>query len=112
MVIILVFSEFLNRKAEEIVEKDNESVSEPESPVPGLPPRLHGKGVSWKRIRNHRRHTRLVSFESRARAMTDPLETSSFDGKKRFLSMPFFPENQEVQNGEDFLAFQRSQTSN
>ena len=75
MVIILVFSEFLNRKAEEIVEKDNESVSEPESPVPGLPPRLHGKGVSWKRIRNHRRHnrrhTRLVSFESRTRAMTD-----------------------------------------
>lgn len=37
-------SEFLNRKAEEIVEKENESVSEPESPVPGLPPRLHGKG--------------------------------------------------------------------
>ncbi|XP_074607779.1 arf-GAP with SH3 domain, ANK repeat and PH domain-containing protein 2-like isoform X2 [Acropora palmata] len=37
-------SEFLNRKAEETVEKENESVSEPESPVPGLPPRLHGKG--------------------------------------------------------------------
>jgi len=69
--IILVFSEFLNRKAEEIVEKENESVSEPESPVPGLPPRLHGKGVSWKMIRTHRRHTRLVSFESRTRAMTD-----------------------------------------
>lgn len=71
MVIILVFSEFLNRKTEEIVEKENESVSEPESPVPGLPPRLHGKGVSWKMIRNHRRHTRLVSFESRTRSMTD-----------------------------------------
>lgn len=71
MVIILVFSEFLNRKAEEIVEKENESVAEPESPVPGLPPRLHGKGVSLKMIRNHRRHTSLVSFKPHTRAMTD-----------------------------------------
>ena len=43
------------------------------------------------KIRNHRRHSRLVSFESLTRDMTD----RSFGN--------FFSENKEVQNREDLI---------